>query len=191
MSRFSRIVIAAVLALPIAAIASAQAKKVQQSDLPDAVRATADKESAQGKVSGYWQRDQDGNTTYEVDLVVDGHARGVLINPEGAVVAVQDEVPFEKLDPGVQSGIKGQAGDGKVSKVFSITQNGEVKRYVAIVEKGDKKTTVQVGPDGGPVGATPANPANPANPPAHPANPPANPSNPPANPENPPNPPSR
>jgi hypothetical protein len=155
MSRFLRIGIAAVAAIHIAAAASAQAKKLQQSDLPEAVRATAEKESSQGKVTGYWQRDQDGGVMYEVDLVVDGHARGVLINPEGTVVAVQEEVPFEKLDPGVQSGIKGQAGDGKVSRVFSITQDGQVKRYVAIVEKGAQKTTVQVGTDGAPVATNP------------------------------------
>ena len=167
MSRVLRIAIAAVLAIQVAAIARAQAKQLQQSDLPEAVQATAAKESAQGKVTGYWQRDQDGSTIYEVDLVVDGHARGVLINPEGAVVAVQEEVPFEKLEPGVQSGIKSQAGDGKVSRVFSISQDGQVKRYVAIVEKGEQKTKVQVGPDGGPVGANP--PANPSvNPPPNP-----------------------
>ena len=158
MSRFSRIVIAAVLALPIAAIASAQAKKVQQSDLPEAVQATAARETGGGKVTGYWQRDQDGTTTYEVDLVVDGHARGVLINSEGAVVAVQDEVSLEKLDPAVQAGIRSQAGDGKVGRVFSISKDGQVTRYVAFVEKGEQKTTVQVGPDGSTPSAGPATP---------------------------------
>ena len=156
MSRCVRIMIAAIAALQIAAIASAQAKKLQQSDLPEAVQATAAKESAQGKVTGYWQREQDGAVTYEVDMVVDGHARGVLIDSEGAVVAVQEEVAWGKLDPGVQAGIKSQAGDGKVSKVFSISKDGQVSRYVAMVEKGDQKSTVQVGPDGAPVAKSPA-----------------------------------
>ena len=161
MSRCIRVVLAAVSAITIAAIASAQSappKQLQQSDLPEAVQATAAKESAQGKVTGIWQRDQDGSTIYEVDLVVDGHARGVLITPEGVVVAVQDEVPLEKLDPGVQAGIRSQAGDGKVSRVFSITRNGQLNRYIAIVEKGDQKTKVQVGPDGAPLAAGPAAP---------------------------------
>jgi hypothetical protein len=148
-------VIAAVVAIHMAAIAGAQAKKLQQSDLPEAVAATAARESSQGKVTGYWQRDQDGAVVYEVDLLIDGRARGVLINPEGAVVAVQEEVPWAKLDPGVQSGITSQAGDGKVSKVFSISRDGQVKRYIAIVEKGEQKTQVQVGPDGGPFTASP------------------------------------
>ena len=115
MSRCFRILIAAVVAIHMAAVASAQvnaqAKKLQQSDLPEAVQATAAKETAQGKVTGIWQRDQDGAVVYEVDLVVDGHARGVLINPEGVVVAVQEEVPWNKLDPSIQSGIQSQAGN--------------------------------------------------------------------------------
>jgi hypothetical protein len=158
MSRCLRIVIGAVLAIHVAAIATAQAKKLQQSELPEAVQATAAKESAQGKVTGYWQHDKDGAVTYEVDLVVDGHARGVLINPEGVVVAVQDEVPWEKLDPGVQAGIQSQAGDGKVSRVFAISKDGQVTRYIAMVEKGEQKAKVQVGPDGAPLPGSPAAP---------------------------------
>ena len=187
MSRRLRVVFGAVLAVAVVAVASAQApqaKQLQQSDLPPAVQATAAKEIAQGKVTSIWQRDQDGGVIYEVDLVVDGHARGVLINPEGTVVAVQDEVPWQKLDPGVQAGIQSQAGDGKVSRVFSISRDGQVSRYIAIVEKGDQKTKVQVGPDGGPLTGSPA--AKPAAPQAEPpAQPPAQPpAEPPASPPN-------
>jgi hypothetical protein len=96
--------------------------------------------------------------TYEVDMVVDGHARGVLIDPEGTVVAVQDEVALEKLDPGVQAGIRSGAGNGKVSRVFAISRDGQVSRYVAIVEKGDQKVNVMVGPDGAPLGGGPPAP---------------------------------
>jgi hypothetical protein len=155
MSRCFRIVIAAVVAIHMAAVASAQAKKLQQSDLPEAVQATAAKETAQGKVTAYWQRDQDGAVVYEVDLVVDGHARGVLINSEGAVVAVQDEVPWNKLDPSIQSGIQSQAGDGKVATVYSISRDGKLLRYIAIVDKGGQKTKVEVGADGAPPATSP------------------------------------
>ena len=159
MSRCFRILIAAVVAIHMAAVASAQvnaqAKKLQQSDLPEAVQATAAKETAQGKVTGIWQRDQDGAIVYEVDLVVDGHARGVLINPEGVVVAVQEEVPWDKLDPSIQSGIQSQAGDGKVAKVYSISRDGKLLRYIAIVDQGGQKTKVEVGADGAPPAPSP------------------------------------
>ena len=155
MSRCIRTLIAAVVAIHMAAIASAQAKKLQHSDLPEAVQATAAKETAQGKVTGIWQRDQEGAVVYEVDLVVDGHARGVLINPEGVVVAVQEEVPWNKLDPSIQSGIQSQAGDGKVATVYSISRDGKLLRYIAIVDKGGQKTKVEVGADGAPPAPSP------------------------------------
>ena len=155
MCRCIRILIAAVVAIHMAAVASAQAnaqaKKLQQSDLPEPVQATAAKETAQGKVTGIWQRDQDGAVVYEVDLVVDGHARGVLINPEG----VQEEVPWDKLDPSIQSGIQSQAADGKVAKVYSISRDGKLLRYIAIVDKAGQKTKVEVGADGAPPAPSP------------------------------------
>jgi len=164
MSRCVRILIAAVVAIQVAAAASAQAKKLQQSDLPEAVQATAAKETGQGKVTGYWQRDADGATLYEVDLVIDGHARGVLINPEGVVVAVQDEVPWNKLEPNIQSGLQGQAGDAKIATVFAISRDGKVNRYIAIVDKGGQKTKVEVVADGAPPATNPGSAPPPTSP---------------------------
>ena len=174
MSRCVRIFIAAIVAIQVAAAASAQAKKLQQSDLPEAVQATAAKETGQGKVTGYWQRDADGahqaarptdgDTIYEVDLVIDGHARGVLINPEGVVVAVQDEVAWDKLEPSIQSGLQSQAGDGKIATVYAISRDGKVSRYIAIVDKGGQKTKVEVGAEGAPPAPSPGSAPPPANP---------------------------
>jgi hypothetical protein len=155
MNRCFRIAISAVVALSIGALAGAQSRKLQPSELPEAVQATAAKESAAGKVTGYWQRERDGNVVYEVDLVVDGREKGVLISPDGAVVAVQEEVPFERLDAGVQSGIKQQAGDGKVLKVYSVTINGKVERYFATVDHRGQKAKIELGPDGAPPPAAP------------------------------------
>jgi hypothetical protein len=155
MHRCSRIAIGAVLALLIVAVAGAQSKKLEPSDLPEAVQATAAKEGAAGKVTGYWQRERDGNVVYEVDLIVDGLAKGVLISPDGSVVAVQEEVPLERLDASVQSGIKQQAGDGKILKVYSVTLNGKVDRYFATVDHRGQKAKIEIGPDGVPPPAAP------------------------------------
>ncbi|MET0620305.1 MAG: hypothetical protein ABW056_08490, partial [Thermoanaerobaculia bacterium] len=105
-----------------------------------------------------------GATLYEVDLVIDGHARGVLINPEGVVVAVQDEVPWNKLEPNIQSGLQGQAGDGKIATVFAISRDGKVNRYIAIVDKGGQKTKVEVGADGAPPATNPGSAPPPTSP---------------------------
>ena len=148
MNRCVRVVIGAVLALGIGAVASAQAKKLKQSDLPEPVQATAAQHAADGKVAAVWEREEDGGVIYEVDVDVDGHAKGVLIRPDGTLVVIQEEVAFDKLDAGVQAGIKQRAGDGKIGKVFSITKDGKIVRYVALVDNAGQKGKVVVGPDG-------------------------------------------
>ena len=150
MSRLSRIVIVAVMALGLGAIASAQARKLTESDLPEPVKAKAAEVIGSGKVTGYWERNEAGRIVYEVDVVVDGRAKGVLISPDGAVLVIQAEVPWDALDPNVQSGLKKAAGDGKVVQVYSVEGDGKIQRYIATVDNGGKKSKVEVGPDGAP-----------------------------------------
>jgi hypothetical protein len=159
MNRWIRVLLGAVLALGIGAAATAQPKKLKESDLPEAVQKTAAEQGGGGKVVAYWEREEDGGVIYEVDLDVEGHGKGVLIRPDGTVLAVQEEVPFDKLEAGVQSGIKQRAGDGKISKVYSVQQDGKVVRYVAVVDKAGQKGKVVVGPTGeAPEAAKPPSP---------------------------------
>jgi hypothetical protein len=108
----------------------------------------ATEQAGGAKVLAYWEREQDGGVIYEMDVDVEGHGKGVLIRPDGSVLAVQEEVSFDKLDAGVQSGIKQRAGEGKIDKVFSVTQDGKIVRYVAVVDKAGQKGKVVVGPTG-------------------------------------------
>lgn len=151
MNRLLRTVIVAFMSLGmVAAVASAQAKKLKESDLPEPVKATAAQVSESGRVTGYWEREQDGGIVYEVDIVVDGRGKGVLISPDGEIIVIQAEVPWDELDPNVQSGLKQKAGDAKIVKVDSVTQGGKIQRYIAIVDHDGKKSKVEVGPDGAP-----------------------------------------
>jgi hypothetical protein len=151
MNRFLRTVIVAFMALGmVAAVANAQAKKLKESDLPEPVKATAAQVSESGRVIGYWEREQDGGIVYEVDVVVDGRGKGVLISPTGEIIVIQAEISWDELDPNVQAGLKQKAGDGKIVKVDSVTRSGKVQRYIAVVDHDGKKSKVEVGPDGAP-----------------------------------------
>lgn len=153
MNRWIRVSIGAVLALGIgvaAASAQQQPKKLKESDLPEAVQKTATEQAGGAKILAYWEREQDGGVIYEMDVDVEGHGKGVLIRPDGTVLAVQEEVPFDKLGASVQSGIKQRAGEGKIDKVYSVSQDGKVVRYVALVDNAGQKGKVIVGPAGEP-----------------------------------------
>src|ERR1700682_3040813 len=85
-------------------------EEVKKSDLPPAVATTADRETAGGKVTGYSQSTEDGQLVYDVNMVLDGVPEEILIGPDGIVVAVEKDVPWDQLPANVQSGIKQQAG---------------------------------------------------------------------------------
>jgi hypothetical protein len=145
--RISVVIAAALLA---ASVASAEARKVKKADLPDEVRKTAERESQGARVVAYWQDDDDGTSIYEVDLKVNGHDKGVLIGPDGDVLAVQEDVAWDDLDPAVQEGIRNLADGGRIGKAHSVSQGGSVVGYGADVERDGQTIHVQVGPDGQP-----------------------------------------
>jgi hypothetical protein len=147
--RISVVVVAALLA---ASVSQAAAKKVKKGDLPEEVRKTAERESTGARVVAYWQDDADGTSIYEVDLKVQGHDKGVLIDSDGGVIAVQEEVAWDDLAPGVQEGIRNLANGGKIGKAHSVSQGGDVVGYGADVERDGQTIHIEVGPDGRPRG---------------------------------------
>lgn len=145
-----RISIALIAALLAASAARAEAKKIKKADLPEEVRKTAERESQGAHVVAYWQDDDDGASIYEVDLKVSGHDKGVLISPDGEVLAVQEDVAWDDLDPAVQEGLRTLADGGRIGQAHSVTQGGDVVGYGADVERDGRTVHVQVGPDGQP-----------------------------------------
>jgi uncharacterized membrane protein YkoI len=135
------------LAMP----AVAQEKKIKRSDLPPAVEKTVAAQSAGATVKGFSKENEKGQTYYEAEMVVNGHRKDLLIDTNGVIVEVEEEVAADTLPAEVKAGLQAKAGDGKVGKVESITKNDKIVAYEAKVMKDGKKSEVQVGPDGKPL----------------------------------------
>ena len=88
---------------------------------------------------------------YEAELILNGHTKDVLMNKDGDVVEVEEEVPFVSLSDSVKQGLQAKAGKGNLGKIESLTKNGKLLAYEAKVTTGNKKSEVQVGPDGKPL----------------------------------------
>jgi hypothetical protein len=129
----------------------AQEKKINRSDLPAAVEDTVAAESRGAVIRGFSIENENGHTFYEAEMTVSGHGRDVLIDKSGAIVEVEEQVPFESLSPSVREGLQAEAGKGKIVKVESITKHDRLVAYEAKVLTGTKKSEVQVGPDGRPL----------------------------------------
>jgi uncharacterized membrane protein YkoI len=143
--------IAFVAGLFIAGMGSAQEKKIKRTDLPPAVEKTVVEVSKGATIKGFNEEKENGKTSYEVEMVVNGHTKDVQIDPSGTVAEIEEEVALDTLPADVKAGLLAKAGGGKIVKVESLTKKGKIVAYEAKVDTAGKKSEVQVGPDGKPL----------------------------------------
>lgn len=125
-----------------------QEKKINRSDLPLAVQKTVATQSAGASVRGFSQEKENGKTFYEAELLVNGHSKDVLMDANGEVIEVEEQVPIDQLPTVVRDGLQSKAGPGKLVKVESVTKKGKLVAYEAQVLTNGKRSEAQVGPDG-------------------------------------------
>jgi hypothetical protein len=143
------LVVAALVLL--AGSARGQEQRIKRSDLPLAVERAVAAQSQGATIRGFSREREQGQTFYEVELVVQGHGRDVLLDSAGAVVEVEEEMSPGSLPAAVLAGLTARAGAGKLLKIESITKQGRLVAYEAQVVTGGKRSEVQVGPDGKPL----------------------------------------
>jgi hypothetical protein len=136
----------AVLAGPPAI--QAQEKKLKREELPPSVEKTVAEQSKGAKIRGFSTEVEGGKRLYEVELEVSGHGKDISMDKLGNIVEVEEEVPMESLPGNVKDGLTKAAGSGTLGKVESLSKNGKLVAYEAVVNAGTKRSEIQVGPDG-------------------------------------------
>ena len=131
--------------------ALAQGKKINRSDLPVAVEKTVVEQSKGATIRGFSEEKENGQTTYEAEMLVNGHSKDVQMDANGAVIEIEEQVDLQAVSAEVRAGLQAKAGKGKITKVESITKKDKLVAYEARVVTGGKKSEVQVGPDGKPL----------------------------------------
>jgi uncharacterized membrane protein YkoI len=129
-------------------VARGAEKKITRAELPPAVEKTVAELAKGATIRGFSKEIEQGKTTYEVELTVNGHGRDVSIDDGGKVVEVEEELALDTLPPAVKEGLKKAAGAGQIVKVESLTKSGKLVAYEAAVKTGSKRAEVQVDPDG-------------------------------------------
>ena len=128
-----------------------QEKKIKRGDLPPAVEKTVVEQSRGASIRGFSQEKENGQTFYEAELIVNGQSKDVLMNVDGAVVEVEEQVSIASLPPAVRDALQAKAGSGKLVKVESLTKKGKLVAYEAQILTNGKKSEVQVDRDGKPL----------------------------------------
>ncbi len=95
------LVLAAVLVF--AGLVVAQEKKIKRSDLPPVVEKTVAAQSAGATVKGFSKETEKGQTYYEAEMIVNGHTKDILIDANGAIVEVEEEIAMDALPTKVKA----------------------------------------------------------------------------------------
>ncbi len=132
-------------------IAQLQEKKIQRSALPPVVEKTVVEQSKGATIRGFSQEKENGQTYYEAELLVNGHTKDVLVDVNGSVVEVEEQVSIESLPAAVRQGLQDKAGKGKLVKVETLTKKDKLVAYEGKVLTNGKTSEVQVGTDGKPL----------------------------------------
>ena len=145
------IILAASVALLIAGVASGQENKIKRSDLRTAVERTVQSLSQGATIRGFSEEEENGQSFYEAEMMVNSHSKDVLMDTNGNIVEVEEQVVLEKLPAEVKAALAAKAGKGKIIKVESINKKNKLVAYEAQVITAGKRSEVQVGPGGKPL----------------------------------------
>lgn len=156
MNRTVRILSGIALGLVISVGAQAKEKPVKQTGLPTAVQKTAQEHSSGATVTGYTKDKVEGVMVYQMNLLVDGRTRGIVMDSDGTVVQVEQEIAWDQLPASVQADLNNVAGKGKYGAVSTITKQGQLVAYEAALVTNGNTAHVQVKPKALAVDAVPA-----------------------------------
>lgn len=127
---------------------SAQERKLERKDLPAAIEKTVARESAGAIIRGFSTEKENGITTYEAEMSVDGHSKDVSMDAKGNVLEVEEEVSMDSLPESAKNALMAKAAGGTIGKVESLTKRGKLVAYETVVTTGKKRHEIQVGPNG-------------------------------------------
>ena len=134
-----------IASISLAAFAAETAVKMK--DLPPAVQKTVTEQTKGAQIKGMSKEVEKGKTMYEVETMVNGKSRDLLIDAAGSLVSVEEPIAIDSVPPAAKAALEKLAIGGKIKGVESVTQ-GQTVTYEAVIVKGVKKSEVVVAADG-------------------------------------------
>jgi uncharacterized membrane protein YkoI len=147
MKRVSACCIAAIFLLTLQVISAEGEKKVAIKNLPPAVQKTVQDQIKGAQLKGLSKEAENGKTVYEVETMVNGKSRDLLIDEQGAILEIEEATTLDAIPAPAKAVIKKDAIGGKVSKVEIVTKAG-VTTYAAVIKKAGKESEIKVAADG-------------------------------------------
>src|SRR5467141_1334207 len=110
-----------IMSLPL--MAAAAEKKIKMQEMPAAVQQAVKDQSKGAVIRGFATEVENGQTLYEMELTVNGHAKDVTFDGTGKVVSVEEEVPLESVAAPAREAIQKAVGKGFFFNDTATTEN--------------------------------------------------------------------
>lgn len=132
----------------ISSVSAEEGKK--KIKVPPAVQKTVDEQSKGAVIRGLSKEVENGKTQYELELTVNGHSKDMLIDPNGSILVIEEEVTLDSLAPAVKAEVQKTIGSAKLVRLESMTKGGTLTGFEATVLRAGKKVSVEMAADGKP-----------------------------------------
>jgi hypothetical protein len=126
---------AAFLGLVATAVSlQADEEKIPAENLPAAVKKAVKKKFSEARIRGAAKEVEDGVTTYEVELNVEGRSVDLALKADGTILEIEKEVPVSELPKAVRKKLAARYPGAKIEKAEEIIkgEDGPVRYEVAI-----------------------------------------------------------
>jgi uncharacterized membrane protein YkoI len=115
-------------------------EEVFLSELPEAVQAAIRKETAGKPMDEITRNFDDGEISYDVDIVANQKTRTFTFDANGAMVSSQEDVALAEVPEAAQKQIQSFAATGKVLTIQKVTETNTVSYDVDIRQVGKVKS---------------------------------------------------
>ena len=123
-------------------------KKIDLKNLPSAVRATVEAETKNAAIKGITRETEKGKTVYEIESIVNGRTRDLMIDSTGSVYVVEEQLDVDKAPVPVRSALEAK---GTIVVLESVTEKGTTTYEGQVKTKAGKKLTMSLDATGKPI----------------------------------------
>ena len=132
---------------PASAGTQKPAPHVDLSKYPAAVRSTIEAETKNATLKGVSKETENGKVQYEVETLINGKSRDLLVDPSGKVIEVEEEIAVDGAPAPVQAALNAR---GKVLKLERVTRGSTTSYEASVSSKSGKKSSVALDAEGKP-----------------------------------------
>jgi uncharacterized membrane protein YkoI len=119
--------------------------KIQLKDLPPAVKATVEAETKNATLKGLSKEKEHGKTVYELESLVGGRTRDLMIDAAGKVYVVEEQLDVENAPPVVRSALEAR---GRIVTLESVTEGGKTHYEGQVQTKAGRRVAIELDADG-------------------------------------------